>query len=256
MENILQEYASLLAYQQFDEQELDNTILEGHKQMLQQLAQVGNSGITVFDMCHCKHVFTSYNFGDLLGHDLNEIERLGNEYFNSRIHPDDFITLTLNGIALLKYFYQLPTEHKRDFKLINEYRILNIENQYIQVIEQHQVLEMDARGNVWLSVAIIDISPNQDINRSVNSQLVNFKTGKIYPFLTESSRLSDENRLTPREKEVLQLVKDGYLSKEISDKLSISVHTVNTHRQNILEKLGVDNSMEAIAYGARLGVVK
>jgi len=51
------------------------------------------------------------------------------------------------------------------------------------------------------------------------------------------------------------LVKDGFLSKEISDKLSISTHTVNTHRQRILEKLGVNNSMEAINYAAQLGLI-
>lgn len=52
--------------------------------------------------------------------------------------------------------------------------------------------------------------------------------------------------LTPREREVLALAKEGMFSKEISEKLNISVHTVNRHRQNILEKLQVDNMIEAI----------
>jgi DNA-binding NarL/FixJ family response regulator len=53
----------------------------------------------------------------------------------------------------------------------------------------------------------------------------------------------------------LQLVKDGRLSKEISEELHISVHTVNTHRQRILEKLDVDNSMEAVKYASELGLL-
>jgi len=256
MEKLLLEYQVLLASQHFDADELDYNILEQHKLMLQQLARVGNSGITVFDMNRREHVFTSYNFGELLGHNLGEIERLGSAYFDSRIHPDDFMTLTVNGIELLKYFYNLPVDVRRDFKLVNEYRILNADNVYVRVVEQHQVLELDQRGNVWLSIAIIDISPNQDVTMGVNSQLINFKTGKIFPFLPEKASVTDDTKLTVREKEVLQLVKEGYLSKEISDKLAISVHTVNTHRQRILEKLGVDNSMEAIAFAGRLGLVK
>lgn len=62
--------------------------------------------------------------------------------------------------------------------------------------------------------------------------------------------------LTRREVEVLKLVNEGMLSKEISDKLSISVHTVNRHRQNILEKIAADNMYEAISYGHKFGLLE
>jgi len=63
------------------------------------------------------------------------------------------------------------------------------------------------------------------------------------------------NPLTKREIEVLKLVKEGFLSKEISDKLTISFHTVNTHRQRVIEKLGVNNSMEAVVLASKLGLL-
>lgn len=65
-----------------------------------------------------------------------------------------------------------------------------------------------------------------------------------------------ENVLSKREQEVLRLVKDGLPSKEIAEKLFISIHTVNTHRQRILEKLNVTNSYEAIQYASGLGLLK
>lgn len=52
--------------------------------------------------------------------------------------------------------------------------------------------------------------------------------------------------LSAREKEILRLIMDGKPSKQIADLLNISIHTVNRHRQNILEKLSVGNSVEAI----------
>jgi DNA-binding CsgD family transcriptional regulator len=64
-----------------------------------------------------------------------------------------------------------------------------------------------------------------------------------------------EAMLTAREKEVLQLVSKGLISKQIADKLFISVNTVNTHRQRILEKLQADSTIEAIKYASGLGII-
>lgn len=248
------EYARLLARQDFDNIRLDYTLLENHKTTLRQLARVGNSGITVFDMHRREHVFTSYNFADLFGYDMVQVERSDVEYFDSRVHPDDLLALTRNGIQLMKLFLDMPVAERPNYKLINEYRIRNAEERYVRVIEQHQVLELAPNGNLWLTLGIIDLSPNQEPYEGVKSQIINYKTGKIHPFPESPDATETAVTLTKREKEVLQLVKEGLLSKEISERLSISIHTVNTHRQRILQKLGADNSIEAAAYAARLGL--
>ena len=51
---------------------------------------------------------------------------------------------------------------------------------------------------------------------------------------------------TKRELEILHLIGDGYSTKQIAEKLYISINTVETHRRHLLEKLGVKNSMELI----------
>ena len=61
--------------------------------------------------------------------------------------------------------------------------------------------------------------------------------------------------LTNREIEILRLIQKGLLSKEIAAKLCISIHTVNIHRQNLLRKLGVQNSIEAIRLGQETGLL-
>jgi DNA-binding NarL/FixJ family response regulator len=61
--------------------------------------------------------------------------------------------------------------------------------------------------------------------------------------------------LTPREKEVLQLVAKGHSTKQIADKLSISIRTVESHRINMLKKMGVSNSAELIRKSMELGML-
>jgi DNA-binding NarL/FixJ family response regulator len=130
--------------------------------------------------------------------------------------------------------------------------MLNSQNKYVRLIEQYQVLELDIKGQIWLMFNIVDVSPNQDELEESKSKLLNFRTGQIIS-MEFTPKLQFE--LTSRETEILKLVKDGFLSKEISDKLSISVHTVNTHRQRFLEKLGANNSLEAVIFASKYGLI-
>ncbi|MDP4272094.1 MAG: LuxR C-terminal-related transcriptional regulator [Bacteroidota bacterium] len=255
-EHLTREHISTLSQQKFMTEELDYSILERHKVMLSRLAEVGNSGVTVFDLSKGEHVFSSYNMQELFGFDVSSIKKIGNDYINSKTHPDDYLALMRNGITLMRFFYSIPIEDRPNYKLINEYRILNSRGQYIRVIEQHQILEMDPRGNVWLALAVMDVSPHQEEYQGVKSQLFNYKTGKLVPVISLNGNTAETPELTQRERQVLGLIRDGYLSKEISEKLFISIHTVNTHRQRILEKLGVDNSMEAVRYASQLGLLQ
>ncbi|MBK7426800.1 MAG: response regulator transcription factor [Saprospiraceae bacterium] len=61
--------------------------------------------------------------------------------------------------------------------------------------------------------------------------------------------------LTAREKDVLVLLAKGLTSKKISEELYVSTHTVDTHRKNILSKLGVSNSAELVQYALRNGLI-
>jgi two-component system response regulator NreC len=61
--------------------------------------------------------------------------------------------------------------------------------------------------------------------------------------------------LTPREREVLQLVAEGKSNKEVAQMLNLSVYTVETHRSNIMEKLNLHGVPELILYAVRKGII-
>ncbi len=61
--------------------------------------------------------------------------------------------------------------------------------------------------------------------------------------------------LTPREREILQLVAEGKSNKDIANILSLSVYTVETHRSNMMEKLNLHTVPELILYAVRKGVI-
>ena len=63
-------------------------------------------------------------------------------------------------------------------------------------------------------------------------------------------------KLSPRERQVLQLVADGYENKQIATELELSEATVKTYLRGVFERLEVSSRAEAVAVGLRLGVIE
>jgi len=61
--------------------------------------------------------------------------------------------------------------------------------------------------------------------------------------------------LTPREREILQLVVEGKSNKEVATLLNVSVYTVETHRSNIMQKLNLKGVPELMLYAVRKGII-
>ena len=156
------------------------------------------------------------------------------------VHPDDLEVVRRIDKKVWEFLDTLPEEEKLTYKYIYELRVLE-RGKYVRMIYQMRILAF--KDDNFLGMGIIDIAPEQSANTSVRFQIKNCLTDEIVPFAIESAA---DTLLTPREREILALAKEGMFSKEISEKLNISIHTVNRHRQNILEKLQVDNMIEAI----------
>jgi DNA-binding NarL/FixJ family response regulator len=123
-----------------------------------------------------------------------------------------------------------------------------------------QVLRAGARGYLLKDSAEDDL-----INavRSVNSGQP-FFSPRIAKLLVGDSmqRLRDEaasdtyELLTPREREVLQLIAEGKSNKEVATALFVSPTTIETHRARIMDKLDLHSTAEIVLYAVRKGIVQ
>ncbi len=71
-----------------------------------------------------------------------------------------------------------------------------------------------------------------------------------------SSRKRDVTGLTPKEKEVLQLIAEGYSSKQIAKSFNLSLNTIHVHRNNIMKKLGIHKQAELVRYAIKEGIAQ
>jgi DNA-binding NarL/FixJ family response regulator len=72
----------------------------------------------------------------------------------------------------------------------------------------------------------------------------------------EDGRTQPEDALTPREHEVLKLIAEAYTNRQIADALRLSEKTVESHRANVLAKLGMRDRVELVRYAIRKGLVE
>ena len=196
------------------------------------LEQAGSFAVFLLDRFGHYYYVTEYVTEDIQASDKLNIEKL--------VHPDDLEVVRRIDKKVWEFLDTLPEEEKLTYKYIYEMRVLD-RRKYVRMIYQMRILAF--KDDNFLGMGIIDLAPEQSANTSVRFQIKNCLTDEIVPFAIESAT---DVLLTPREREILALAKEGMFSKEISEKLNISIHTVNRHRQNILEKLQVDNIIEAI----------
>ena len=66
----------------------------------------------------------------------------------------------------------------------------------------------------------------------------------------------DSSGLTPKEKEVLQLIAEGYSSKDIAKSFNLSLNTIHVHRNNIMKKLGIHKQAELVRFAIKEGIAQ
>jgi len=92
---------------------------------------------------------------------------------------------------------------------------------------------------------------------SVSKILASFQTKQVSPAVEAppGNEARAETRLTSREREVLQLVAEGYTHQQIASALSISRRTVDTHCNNIMSKLDIHDNAGLTTYAIKNGIV-
>ena len=79
-------------------------------------------------------------------------------------------------------------------------------------------------------------------------------SGVVIRDYIQRMRKNEPSLLSPREKEILQLMAEGSTTKRIADQLKVSVKTVETHRQHVMEKLNIFSIAELTKYAIKEGI--
>ena len=239
--------------QSFSPQDIFNQ-LEEQKSVAQMYALYENSIAVLSDLKSNR----SYIYNGALAHTLGlsdgganqEIESIWEDEIYARVHPDDLAARHLLELHFFHLLRKTPIAQRTNFRTHSVIRMLNKSNEYIPVLHRTFYQLSNSNGSLWLALCLYNFATNIDNTQGFIGVIQNTATGEIIHSNCESTG----DILSPRECQVLSLIEQGFASKEIAAKLSISKNTIDRHRQNIMEKLRVNNSIEALKVAKALKV--
>jgi DNA-binding CsgD family transcriptional regulator len=175
-------------------------------------------------------------------------------FMNAKIHPDDRSWFLAFGTSIVDFFRKLSIDKMMKYKVRYDIRFRKLNGDYARILYQGILLEHDDQGRFLRTLSVhTDITYLKQegipmlsfIGMDGEPSFFNVPLGNIY--------VETKEELTHREKQVLKLLIEGKLSKEISHILKISKQTVDTHRKNMLHKNNLINTSELIGKAIRYG---
>jgi len=251
MDNDFKKINNMYMSQPFAEDEGEASQIAECRSLARVYAFTENAIVSMGDnKLNCSYCYFG-GLADELGLTVEErqdiIPSLYEDFIFNRADADDLVQRHADELAFVHLLKPIPIARRRDFYLSDYIRLRDKEGNY-RVVE-HRIFPMEAssNGSLRLMACVYTLAREEQYQ----AKIINTRTGERRVLTNQDyARV-----LSTRECEVLRLIDQGKLSKEIADILSISINTVNRHRQNILEKLNMDHAIEACRVARAMGLL-
>jgi DNA-binding CsgD family transcriptional regulator len=205
-------------------------------QKLNLLMEENDQFITVSNLAEIKFLFASEGIRKMIG---VEPAQLNPSHFVEVVHPDDLARLGLLRAQTFVVEKEVLDTNKGSALVSFTIRLRNTASVYFNCLCQAYFFFSPIPHN---AVYLLQVISNVDSFEIKKHGFHHYKGKDLSHFrFPDQSLLNIGPHFSSRELEIIKLIESGLSSKQIADKLFLSVHTVNTHRRNILQQCGKDN---------------
>ncbi|MHA7130507.1 LuxR C-terminal-related transcriptional regulator [Algoriphagus namhaensis] len=201
--------------------------------------------IACFDYQNLNLAFFTENAEDLTGYPADMFRQKGMETAFTMIHPEDRPELFRFQEIVFRAFHQLSMTEKRSFEFSYTTRWVHRTSlEVFWMLGRVKPYFIDQNGNFAMDLHVIVrlMAPPKVDSYDWNYTYVKDDGQRV--MVSKNQPVDTPVKLTKKQKQVVKLILAGYPSKDISEKLNISMNTVGTHRKNILKKLGARNVVD------------
>lgn len=154
----------------------------------------------------------------------------------------------LAELRFFSFLRHIPRNKRANYYLASKLRVNTPPGESIDILHRMYYIYSDDSDTVCYALCLYGCRTFDFTGKSI---IINTLTGTTEELTSEK----DASILSKRERQILKLIDSGKTSAQIADMLSISKNTVSRHRQDILAKLQVENSMEACKIAKAIGIL-
>jgi DNA-binding CsgD family transcriptional regulator len=209
--------------------------------MLEELMEINNQFFYVADIIQMRVLFTSKRSTLMIGIEPDEVTPY---HFMEAVHPSDIQRLNLGRAKIIKLAQDLYIAEKGYILMSTNYKFRTPSGEYSDFLVQGYLFYTTVpHKTVYFLKIHTNIDWHKKIKHGYHLYIGKDLSNLRYP---DDEMLMIGNIFSGREFEIIKLIESGLSSEEIAEKLFLSVHTVNTHRRNILEKSGKSSISDLI----------
>jgi DNA-binding CsgD family transcriptional regulator len=202
-----------------------------------------DKALTMCPISHPKISYYSPNCEYVLGHPHKDLMRMNISEFLSLAHPEDLPYIHQCYDYINRFGPYDPVEYR--FSIY--FRLRNADGNYGYICNENFAIRTE--HDTYLYLMLFSNVTDKSKFHHVKLDVINRYKGKFRKIRTYNPR-QGEQRITPRQNDIAQLIAKGYDNQEIANRLSVSIHTVKNHKQLLFKKVNVRNSVELANYVA------
>lgn len=205
------------------------------------------------------YVYLSEAFNAVVNYPVNLLKKEGISYYFSLIHRDDWKIINkpiFNAIS--KFLAEVRRQQEVKYRFIYNYRIQKPNGEIVTIRQINNFLKLDESGNPLINAGVCTVIPYAVPNNKITFLIQSQNSYQTWENEDVKTFVPDQTlpyKLSPSELHVLHWIKDGYNSEKIAEKLNRSLHTIKTHRKNMLEKTQCKNMAELLQFSLTNGLI-
>ncbi|WP_044170748.1 response regulator transcription factor [Flectobacillus major] len=204
--------------------------------------------MAVIDTTTLQYALILGDVDKVCGWSADYLYKVGMEGFVNQFLPQDKLGLIEISKKINSYLLSLENQQLRSFRAIYDYRIERKNGATTRICQENLILKVNEEKQAIYTLAYISDITHFKKDGKQHLLLSGGNTDILLEIDNNLSTCQKLPLLTKRELEIAKLLGQGRLSEHIAQDLFISVNTVNKHRQNMLRKLGLADTLELINF--------
>ncbi|MDR0431525.1 MAG: helix-turn-helix transcriptional regulator [Tannerellaceae bacterium] len=210
------------------------------------LSRITYQSLYIIDYHKKNFLYVSNNPLFLCGHSAEEVQKLGYMFYLKHVPEEEqAMLLEINQVGF-QFFSKIPIEKRLYHTISYSFHLVN---QKKKILINHSLtpILLTNEGKIWLAACVVSLPSRNTIG---NIEIRQVNEASFWKYSIEDHCWKEDKGviLNEKERDILSLSAQGYIMKEIADKLCLALDTVKFHKRNLFEKLEVKNITEAIAF--------